>query len=56
MQIYGSPEPPAYNLTNVRANVHLMHGTNDWLTPSDVSEPKLFLKNPKISRKKLSYV
>ncbi|XP_055300714.1 lipase 1-like [Sitodiplosis mosellana] len=35
MQIYGTPEPPEYDLSKVRANIHIMHGTNDWLTPSD---------------------
>lgn len=37
MQIYGTPEPPPYDLSKVRANIHIMHGTNDWLTPSVVS-------------------
>lgn len=38
MQLYGTPEPPPYDLSKVRANIHIMHGTNDWLTPSDVSK------------------
>lgn len=38
MRIYNSPNPPEYNLTNVRAKIHLMYGTNDWLTPSEVSK------------------
>lgn len=37
MKIYGTPEPPQYDLSKVRTNIHLLHGTNDWLTPSDVS-------------------
>lgn len=37
MKVYGTPEPPPYNLKNVRTNIHIMHGTNDWLTPSIVS-------------------
>lgn len=37
MELYGTKEPPPYNLTNVRANIHIMHGTTDWLTPSRVS-------------------
>lgn len=37
MQLYGTPEPPPYDLSKVRANIHIMHGTNDWLTPSIVS-------------------
>lgn len=36
MRLYNSPNPPEYNLSNVRANIHLMYGTNDWLTPSEV--------------------
>lgn len=37
MKIYGTPDPPEYNMTNIRTNIHLLHGTNDWLTPSSVS-------------------
>lgn len=37
MKIYGTPEPPPYDLSKVRTNIHLLHGTNDWLTPSSVS-------------------
>lgn len=51
MKVYGTSEPPPYNLSNVRTNVHLMHGTNDWLTPSNVSWKFVFASNS-IGKKK----
>lgn len=37
MKIYGTPEPPEYDLSKVRTSIHLLYGTNDWLSPSEVS-------------------
>lgn len=49
MKMYGTPEPPPYDLSNVRANIHIMHGTNDWLTPSIVSWPWLLFEDQKLN-------
>lgn len=46
MRIYGAAEPPLYNLSNVRANIHIMHGLNDWLTPSDVRIFRILFVSP----------
>lgn len=39
MQIYGSTEPPKYNLTNVRANIHMLYGTTDLISPAQNIPP-----------------
>ncbi|XP_031637603.1 gastric triacylglycerol lipase-like [Contarinia nasturtii] len=35
LKIYGTPKPPEYNLTNVRAKVHILQGANDLLTQTE---------------------
>lgn len=37
MMIYGTVEPPLYNLSNVQANIHMLYGTHDAITPATVS-------------------
>lgn len=37
LKLYGSKRPPEYNLSNVRTNVQLMYGTQDFLASESVS-------------------
>lgn len=32
MKIYGTPNPPAYNVGNIKAPVYVMYAVNDWAT------------------------
>lgn len=36
MILYGSVQPPEYNLTNIRTKVHVIYGTNDYLVKAEV--------------------
>lgn len=36
---YGSHYPPAYDLSNIRTKVHILHGTNDGLVLEKVVQP-----------------
>lgn len=36
MMLYGSHQPPDYNLSNIRTKVHIIYGTNDHLVKSEV--------------------
>lgn len=31
LELYGSPKPPEYNLSNINTKIHLLYGSNDWL-------------------------
>lgn len=53
--LYNSPNPPEYNLSNVRANIHLMYGTNDWLTPSEVRCKFIVLIETRITGDKIMF-
>ncbi|XP_049764860.1 lipase 3-like [Schistocerca cancellata] len=46
MERYGTPEPPAYNISNMRAPISLHFASNDWLANiQDVEEFSLKLPN-----------
>lgn len=36
MILYGSQQPPEYNLSNIRTKVHIIYGTNDYLVKAEV--------------------
>lgn len=42
---YSAINPPEYNLSNVRTNIHLMHGTNDLFAMNKVRKTFIEKKN-----------
>ena len=38
MKRYGTPQPPPYDLSKVKAPVAIWYGENDWLVPPEVSK------------------
>lgn len=61
MEMYGSQQPPEYDLSKITANIHILYGTNDRIAPAEVSLllvsflfsfslcPKQFQKQPNLS-------
>lgn len=37
MELYGSQEPPEYDLSKITAKIHILYGTNDKIAPAEVS-------------------
>lgn len=37
MEIYGSVEPPEYNLSKITAHIHISYAPNDKIAPAEVS-------------------
>lgn len=36
-RIYDKPQPPQYNLSNIRTKLHILYGTHDLLVMEEVS-------------------
>lgn len=43
IEIYGQPDPPAYDLTKIVVPVALYHAKNDWLSSTEVTTVKQLL-------------
>lgn len=44
MEMYGSKQPPEYDLSKITANIHILYGTNDRIAPAEVSIVVIFRK------------
>lgn len=40
MKLYGTQEPPEYNLSNINTKIHLMYGSNDYVVRMEVNKYK----------------
>lgn len=36
MEMYGSQEPPEYDLSKITTKIHILYGTNDRIAPPEV--------------------
>lgn len=45
MEMYGSQEPPEYDLSKITTKIHILYGTNDRIAPPEVRLLKKFDRN-----------